>query len=294
MSVFAHIIDTGSISAAAEHLNISKSVISQHLKTLERELGVCLLKRTTRRQQLTSAGQTFYHQCKALNQIANNAWLEAQQATETPKGTLNITASNALMETLITPVIGELVKLYPLLTPRLVCSDEHVNFFDDNIDLAIRVGSSDDSSLIQQKIGEFHDVLCGNPTLISQNKRETIPYIANAWQGQKIEHHFISKTAASFNFQSKVQCSANSFHSCLSLIKSGAGIGLIPDFYLQNMTDTLQPIFPQHFLTANSVYLLMPFQKNVPLAVQVCIDAIKQQFHHLKQANTASRPTAIE
>ena len=118
MAVFAHIVETGSITATAELLQLSKSVISQHLKTLEENLGVTLLKRTTRRQSLTSAGQDFYQHCKTLNQIADEAWLQAQEVLDVPKGNVRITAPYALMETLIAPAIAPLIEQYPLLQPE--------------------------------------------------------------------------------------------------------------------------------------------------------------------------------
>ena len=96
MSVFAHIIEAGSITAAADSLKISKSVVSQHLKSLETELGVPLLKRTTRRQTLTAAGERFYEQCRRLNDVADTAWTEAQETLQEPQGKVRITAPNAL------------------------------------------------------------------------------------------------------------------------------------------------------------------------------------------------------
>ncbi|GAA06590.1 bacterial regulatory helix-turn-helix, lysR family protein [Photobacterium leiognathi subsp. mandapamensis svers.1.1.] len=67
MSIFAHIVEEGSVSAAANKLDLSKSVVSQHLKTLEQELGITLLKRTTRRHTLTQAGEAFYQSCREIN-----------------------------------------------------------------------------------------------------------------------------------------------------------------------------------------------------------------------------------
>jgi len=92
MSVFAKVVESGSISAAAESLNLSKSVVSQHLKVLEDELGVGLLKRTTRRQTLTPAGKDFFEKCQQMNQLATQAWDNARESQITPKGHIHITA----------------------------------------------------------------------------------------------------------------------------------------------------------------------------------------------------------
>jgi len=152
MSVFAYIVETGSITAAAESLDLSKSVVSQHLKSLETELGIILLKRTTRRQALTSAGKHFYKSCKELNQVANHAWLEAQETLTVPQGHIRITAPNALMETLVTPVIGKLLQQYPKLELELISNDHHLDLLSAGIDLAIRVGASRESMLKQRRV----------------------------------------------------------------------------------------------------------------------------------------------
>jgi DNA-binding transcriptional LysR family regulator len=282
MSVFAHIVETGSITGAAESLQLSKSVVSQHLKALELGLGVTLLKRTTRRQTLTSAGVQFYEHCKALNTIADVAWREAQQALEVPQGIIRITAPNALMDTLVAPALGQLMQQYPLLKPELISSDQKIDLVSENIDLAIRVGQSKDSTIKQRRIGEFRDVLCSHqPPVNPQQKPADLgdtPYIANAWQGQHIEHAFKNKAGKTFLFTKKAQCRANSFYTCLTLIKSGAGIGLIPDFKLATQEATLFKVLPNYQMAPNPVYALYTYPKQLPLSLEVCLLAIEQQL----------------
>ena len=281
MSVFAKIVEAGSISAAAQELDVSKSVVSQHLKSLENDLGVSLLKRTTRRQSLTSAGESFFKYCKDINQLADIAWNDAQEHIETPKGIVRITAPNALMETLITPVFSILMQKYPLLEPDLISSDEHLDFQQHKIDLAIRVGQSKDCALMQKRIGQFRDILCGSSQATNYRTIETIPYIANAWQGKNIEHEFKSDHERNFTFRKTARCMTNSFHSCLSLIQSGQGVGLVPDFYLPFVTPQVQPVFPAHKLAENPIYALHPYDSHIPLSVNICIKALENHLAKL-------------
>ncbi|WP_317918603.1 LysR family transcriptional regulator [Vibrio sp. MACH09] len=276
MSLFAHIVDAGSITSAAESLQLSKSVVSQHLKSLESELGIVLLKRTTRRQSLTVAGESFYQRCKELNNVADSAWLQAQETLEVVKGEVRITAPNALMETLVAPVIGELLQQHPLIEPVLISSDHHLDLVADNIDLAIRVGHSNESSLKQRRIGQFRDVLCAQPRVIASGNIEQAMYIANVWQSQHITHRFASHTLDSFVFTTRARCVANSFYTCLSLVQSGAGIGLVPDFYLNQLDGSLSNVFPQHQLPVNPIYALHPYNKHIPLTVKIVLAAIEQ------------------
>ncbi|MDO6684365.1 MULTISPECIES: LysR family transcriptional regulator [unclassified Agarivorans] len=285
MSVFAHIVEAGSITAAAESLDLSKSVISQHLKALELDLGVSLLKRTTRRQTLTAAGQAFYQNCKQLNHVAESAWLDAQQSLEEPSGKITITAPNALMESLVTPAIAALLKAHPLLEPELVASDLHLDLFAKDIDLAIRVGPSKESSLKQRRIGQFRDVLCAHHRYMNGRTIQNASYIANAWQGKHISHQFSAKHAKPFEFKATARCISNSFHSCLSLIKDGAGIGLVPDFHEAMASKQLVEVFPEYQLNSNSVYALHPYSNQLPLSVKVCLNSIEQQLSKTTQAS---------
>ena len=280
MMIFAHIVEAGSISAAGEQLNLSKSVISQNLKQLEQSLGVVLLKRTTRRLSLTDAGERFYTKCKTINSIADNAWEQAQAYLAQPKGRIRITAPNALMETLVTPVIAKLMKDYPGLKPELISADEQLDFMANDIDLAIRVGRSADSNLTQKRIGSFNDVLCG-AVGFAQKNIDTLPYIANVWQGNSIKHTFTRPDGSEQLFSTEAQCTTNSFYACVALIKAGAGIGIVPDFYLSRFDSELVPVDSNLKLPSNPVFAINPFGKNQPLNVAVCVEGIQKHLQNL-------------
>ncbi len=276
MMLFAQIVESGSISAAANHLDLSKAVLSQHLKTLEQQLGVTLLQRTTRRQQLTPAGERFYRHCQAIGQQAQLAWQQAQQSHDEPQGPVRITAPHALMTTIVTPAIGQLIQRYPKLRPQLQISDQQLDLHQQQLDLALRVGPSVDSELSQRRIGQFRDVLCASPKLANAEQGR---YIANHWQGHTIHHQLRNLHGDTIEFSAEPHCVCDSFHSCLALIEQGVGIGLVPDFVLAQRSDRLQPLFAGYQLPANPIYLLHPYGKQLPSAVSHCIDAIEQQIY---------------
>lgn len=279
MSIFAHIVEAGSISKAADKLMLSKSVVSQHLKALEQELAVSLIKRTTRKQTLTEAGSRFYANCKELNSIADSAWEQAQEFQAVPQGRVRITAPHALMDCFVAPVIADLMLQYPKLEPVLVSEDLHMDLMAHDIDLAVRVGTSPDSNFKQKRIGEFRDVLCGTSDKQALNLSEQ-PYIANAWQGDVINHQFMQSNGEVLNFSTKAKCITNSIHSCAALIKAGSGIGILPDFYLQQFEPQLVDLMPQGQLARNMIYALNPFGEKPPLTVKICIAALQ---HHLTE-----------
>lgn len=279
MSVFARIVESGSISAAAEALNLSKSVVSQHLKTLETDLGVPLLKRTTRRQTLTPAGEAFYAKCQQLTQLAQDAWEEAQRTQAEPAGKIRITAPHALMGPLIAPVIGELMQRYPAIDPELIARDEQQNLMQDGIDLAIRVGRSPESSYRQRRIGEFRDVLCGSRDYVKNSDTHSMRYIANRWQGKQIRHALNHKTDASSQVLAfSPACIVDSVYTTLALLESGAGIGLIPDFLLTDRSQALVEVLPDYQLDTVPIFALHPYQAGLPRAVAVVLEAIETRL----------------
>ena len=275
MSVFARIVEDGSISQAAESLGVSKSVISQQLKSLEDDIGITLLKRTTRKQSLTAAGENFYQYCQRLNAIAEEALLGAKDSLNEPQGRVRITASNALMDTIVAPAISRVLKRYPKIKPEFLSIDRHIDIAQERIDLAIRVGSSKDSSMKQQRIGEFRDVLCVHKALYRSGVDDTTHYIANNWQSRKIYHFFKSVVGDSqLIYEKDADVFSNSYHTCLALLHDQVGVGLIPDF-LFNCVDDLVEVFPNYQLELNHIYAIYPYAQHMPLAVRVCLDEIK-------------------
>ena len=284
IQIFCQIVETGGISKAAEALEVSKSVISQHLKVLELELGVSLLNRTTRRQTLTPVGKEFYQQCKQINQLTKQAWQQAQAAQEVAQGIVTITAPHALMDSVVAPAIGELLIEHPLIKPVLIADDQRQDLIKNNIDIAVRVGELPDSDYRQVKLGQFRDVLCAAQSFHQQHitsldslENLAVSYIANNWQGQHIEHNLLNPvTNEQLALHFAPQRRANSLPTVVSLTKAGAGIALLPSFIV-NKEPQLTAIAPDYQLPMNEVFALHAYGNAKPKAVELAITAIHQQ-----------------
>lgn len=293
MMVFSQIVDSGGISGAASHLGISKSVVSQHLKTLEEELGLKLLNRSTRRQALTSAGQLFYTRCREMNDVVSQAWKEARDSQKLALGTLRISAPHALVGSIVAPAIGELVRANGGIQPVLLGNDNRVNLIEDKIDLAIRVGKMPDSDYKQRKIGGFHDVLCASPEYlqehgISQERMieasqslQSVDYVANSWQGTYITHllkHKETRKEIKLSFAASRQC--NSLPAVVAMTLAGCGLAFIPDFVFTPLKQSgaLIEVLPAYACEYAPVYAVHTYASNPPTLVRLAIDAIKQRL----------------
>ena len=289
IQIFCQIVDAGGISKAAEALEVSKSVISQHLKALELELGVSLLNRTTRRQTLTPVGKEFYQQCKQINQLTKQAWQQAQAAQEVAQGIVTITAPHALMDSVVAPAIGELLIKHPLIKPVLIADDQRQDLIKNNIDIAVRVGELPDSDYRQVKLGEFRDVLCASQTYIDKYFSDnsaiewpTINYIANDWQGSHVNHQLthVQSQNKPLNLSFTPQRRANSLPTVVALAKAGAGIALLPHFIVAQES-ALISVVADYQLPPNEVFALHAYSSGKPKAVELAIGAINSKMKSL-------------
>lgn len=293
MMVFNTVVESGSISAGAEQLGISKSVVSQQLQTLEKALNVELLKRTTRRQVLTPAGKAFYLQCQQISDIGKQAWSDAHNTQQQAIGNISISAPHALMDSIIAPAIGRLVSLHPEITPSLYAQDQRVHLLAEQIDLAVRIGQLKDSELKQKRIGSFVDHLCVSKTYLQHQGLsidaiqrdpslcESLHYIANTWQGNTIRHKLTHVTdKSSCLVKQRPTRFANSVNSVLRMVQQDAGLALIPQLILAQLKEheknELVIITSKYQLTPEPIYALHAYSQSTPFVVQLCIQAITE------------------
>lgn len=293
MVVFARVVETGSVSAAADKLGISKSVVSQQLKALERALGASLLNRSTRSQVLTDVGRAFYTQCRQIDEMASSAWGIARERQQLAMGAIHISAPSALIEPFVAPALGELVKQNEGIVPTLLSNDNRVNLIEDNIDLAIRVGEMPSSTYKQRKLGSFRDVLCASAGYLK--KRAITPswlyrqrggnvdvnYVANNWQGVHIKHrltHKKSRKAIRLGFTANRFC--NSLPAVVEMVRAGCGFAFIPDFVFNRYKQSagLVEVMPDYLCDSAVIYAVHAYSGGPPTLVTLAIEAIKKRI----------------
>ncbi|QQX80664.1 LysR family transcriptional regulator [Shewanella sp. KX20019] len=294
MAIFKQIVDAGSISAAADNLVLSKSVVSHHLKSLEVAIGVQLLHRTTRKQQLTPAGADFYKRCKQMADISQVAWREARDTGGILAGAIRISAPHALIGSIIAPAISQLCNENPLVRPTITVADQRVDLLSDDVDLVIRVGKLPSSNLIQRQIGHFRDVICASPSYILRHQTnidaqqwQSLDYITNSWQKGAISHQvapLIDKKLSSAVALKQLDFMANRFtdnsSAVCALAKAGLGVSLLPEFIFKQAErqGQLTMLLPNYQCPINTVYAVHDFGRQPPLLVTHTIEAVMAHF----------------
>ncbi|WP_095060475.1 LysR family transcriptional regulator [Pseudomonas sp. Irchel s3f7] len=169
LELFVNTAELGTLSKAAEKLDISNAAASRHLAALENRLKVRLIERNTRRLSLTNAGHDFYARCKSVLAELSEAEATVSAALIEPTGTLTITATISFAMLHIAPLVPEFQRLYPRIKVKIVGANRYYDIIDSEIDLAIRTREFEaDSSITIRKLAETRRVLAASPKYLQR------------------------------------------------------------------------------------------------------------------------------
>jgi len=159
MSIFAQVVESGSYTAAALRLHMSVSAISQSISKLENELQIKLLNRSTRSLGLTEAGKIYYQGCHKMLHNVREVHEQLYAFNNTPTGTLRIGSSSTMAQNVLAAMTAEMLSEYPGLTVNLVTGIPAPDLISDGLDIVIRVGKLQDSSLFSTHLGSLPRVV---------------------------------------------------------------------------------------------------------------------------------------
>jgi len=172
METFVCVVESGSFSAAARLLKVGQPAVSKTIALLEERLSVRLLLRSTRGLMPTEAGQAFYGRAKRAIEEAEEAEIAARGAATNLTGRLRVCAAVTFARLHIVPAIGRFLEAHPDLNVDMVLDDRNVDLLEEGIDIALRMGQLEDSSMTARKIGEVPRLVVGTPAYF---KRAGIP-----------------------------------------------------------------------------------------------------------------------
>jgi DNA-binding transcriptional LysR family regulator len=172
MQTFVRIVETGSLSAAARHLQTSQPTISRRLKTLEALLGLRLLQRSTHVMKLTEDGERCYAHAKDLLDTWKSMEADLRGTHDEPEGTLRVLVPHALGQGELIGMLSEYLRRYPGVTVEWLLHDRRPDFIAEGIDCAIQAGEVDNLSLVAIRLFELPRVVVAHPDLVSQARVE--------------------------------------------------------------------------------------------------------------------------
>lgn len=236
MRVFALVVDTGSFSAAASRLGISKSLASRQVSQLETLLGARLLHRTTRRLSLTDVGSRIYPHCSRISLEAEEVRQIASGMSLLPSGILRISSPLAFGTLHVAPALPSLLKKHPQLEIDLVLTDRPVDLVQDSIDVALHLFNFPSDLVVARRLAELRWVLCASTDYLREHGTPLAPadlarhncliypelHTKNTW------HFRSSKGEVAVRVHGN--CRANGTPALLNMVREGLGIALLPSY----------------------------------------------------------------
>jgi DNA-binding transcriptional LysR family regulator len=175
MSTFVRIVEKGSLTAAAAALDTSLPSVVRTLAALERDLGVRLLNRTTRRIHLTDDGTQYLDRCRTILSAVQDAEAALTSRRAEPHGRLAVTASVLFGRRYIAPIVSDFLRRYPHVSAELLFVDRNVNLVEEGMDVAVRIGHLADSTLIAVPVGKVRRVVCASPEYLQRRGTPRTP-----------------------------------------------------------------------------------------------------------------------
>jgi DNA-binding transcriptional LysR family regulator len=176
MLVFAEVVATGSFTAAARRLGLSKASVSRQVARLERRLGAQLLRRTTRSMSLTEIGEAFHASCQRVAEEAELAERSVGELQAEPRGEIRLAASVSFGQFHIAPRLPAFLARHPKLRLRMDLTDRMVDLVSERFDLAIRIsGRLADATLVQRRLCPIRFVVCAAPAYLKRRGTPRTP-----------------------------------------------------------------------------------------------------------------------
>ena len=175
MQAFVAVAELQGFAPAARKLAVSASAVTRMVAALEERLGVRLLQRTTRSVTLTDAGARYLDRARRILAEIDEAEDSAHAEQARPTGRLTVSAPTLFGRMHVGPLMGEFLAAHPQVTGELLLADRMVNLVDEGIDLALRIGRLEDSSLIVRKTGETRRVLVASPAYLERHGVPSVP-----------------------------------------------------------------------------------------------------------------------
>jgi DNA-binding transcriptional LysR family regulator len=271
ISVFVQVLEAGSFTGAARKLQMPTTTVSAKVAALERRLGVTLIQRTTRKLRVTPAGQAYFERCRAGLREIETAEAELVAETGGMSGLLKLTAAFDTAQSLLPPIIGAFREAFPNVSVELVVTNRVVDLVAEGIDLAIRVGPLQDSSLVTRSFVAGPSGLFasqgyldrrGVPASLEDLSDHDLIGFTKSWA--RPLPMLMDDRKVSIDMSGALAC--DDLLTVRTFVAMGLGIGFLPGYLADQMG--LVRVLPALRSPLTGLYFAYPAQKFVPARVR--------------------------
>ena len=282
---FIEIADKGSLTRAAESLDLSRAMVSRHLEGLERWLGARLLHRTTRRVSLSDAGQEALPRLRQMLELSADLQAVSGARRAEPTGKLRITTSLSFAISCLTQAIVDFQARHARIEIDLVVVDRAVDLVSERIDLAVRITNRLDEGLVARRLASCRSVLCASPAYLKRQGRPKQPEDLQAHNC--ITHAFGSR--AQYRLGRDGRASTQAVSGSLSgnettvlrqAALAGAGIAMLPTYFVgeELARGALVRVLPQHEPEPLGIHAVYLSRQHQPLPLKLLIEFLAERF----------------
>lgn len=283
LDIFARVVTSGSMSAAARELGVSPPVISKRIRALEERLGTRLLQRTTRQLALTESGKGFYERVVAILASVDEAEAWVSRRAAAARGVLRVTAPTSFGRMHVAPHLVDFLRAYPDITMDLSLSDSFVDIVAEGFDLAIRIADLQDSSLVAKRLAPNHRVLCATPGYLAERGAPLV--LADLAQHSLLVHNTDNWRLEGPDGPSTVKVDSavrtNSSEVIREAVLAGIGIALRStwDVGPDITSGRLRIVLPDwHASSRVAVHAVYPSRRHLAHKVRVFMDFLGDRF----------------
>ena len=284
MQTFVAILDHGSLTAAADALGKALPTVVRSLALLEENLGVRLLRRTTRRMSLTEEGRIYAERCRQILADIDEAEQALSNQQTTPRGELRVTAPVLFGQLHVAPAVVGFLREYAEVQVELLLLDRVVNMVEEGIDVGIRIAPLEDSSMIATRVGEVRRVVCASPSLLERigtpkHPRELAEFPCVHFQGLStapVWNFADGRKSISVPIDGPFSC--NQAATAVEACAEGLGVGRFLSYQVESLVaDKKLAIVLQDFEPpAIPIHVVFAHARLMTPRVRVFVDWIKQ------------------
>jgi DNA-binding transcriptional LysR family regulator len=286
LEVFGQVVECGGFSAAGRRLNMSVTMVSNHVQSLEDRLGARLLNRTTRKVSLTETGKVYYERSRQILLDLEEADRIAEVLQSTPRGTLRVYTSMQIVR-FLSPIFDEFLVLYPGVSLELTSGERMVDLIEEGFDLAVRGVPPPDSSLIVRRLTPWRHILCcatryseahpeiTHPSQLGQHNclRYAFYPFGDDWRFEGPNEELVL-TRVTGNVVS------NDAELLRYLAVKGRGVFLAPSFVVADelAAGSLVRLLPDHRPVEFAINAIYPHRHHLSSKVRLFIDLLVERF----------------
>lgn len=283
--VFVTIVDLGSMIAAADHLEMSRAMVTRYLAQMEEWTGARLLHRTTRKLSLTDVGERTLSLSRKMLAVAEAIDLVEDNQTEEIRGLLRITCSQSLGQTALAGAVTQFLKRHPQVSVDLQMNNRTVNLVEERIDLALRITNELDPNLIARPLSTCASVVCATPAYLAANGTPNHPEdlashncLTYNWFGKSLWHFDRAGEKSAVAVSGNL--SANESVVLLAGTLQGAGISLQPYYSAAPLLEKgeLVELLPGYQPQAMGIYGIYSTRKQMPATLRAMLDYLVEWF----------------